>query len=85
MHMLADGNGNLLILNYGWAFLEIQFVPTKLTQMVTDVLHSPDRSQLGGHEFDTRKDTKNPNCDQNPDSNDHPSDSNEPRDRGTAQ
>jgi hypothetical protein len=33
------------------------FVATKLGQMVNDVLHSPDRSQLGGQEFDSRKDT----------------------------
>ena len=31
--------------------------------MVTDVLHSENRSQLGGQEFDSRKDTRNPNCD----------------------
>jgi hypothetical protein len=28
----------------------------KLIEMVTDVLRSPDRSQPGGKEFDTRKD-----------------------------
>ena len=31
-------------------------MPVKLVKMVTEVLHSPDRSQLGGHEFDSRKD-----------------------------
>jgi hypothetical protein len=31
-------------------------VPAKLVQMVTDVLHSRNRSQLGGQEFDSRKD-----------------------------
>ncbi len=62
MHMLGGDDGNLLVLNYGWAFLEQRFVGVKLIQMVTDVLHSPNRSQLGGHEFDSRKDTKNPNC-----------------------
>jgi hypothetical protein len=29
----------------------------KLVQMIQEVLHSPNRSQLGGHEFDSRKDT----------------------------
>jgi hypothetical protein len=50
-------NGNLLVLNYGWAFIEKPFVARKLVEMVTEVLHSPDRSQLGGKEFDSRKDT----------------------------
>jgi len=63
MHMSGGDNGNLLVLNYGWAFLEQGFVSVKLVQMVTDVLHSPNRSQLGGHQFDSRKDTANPNCD----------------------
>jgi hypothetical protein len=31
--------------------------------MVKEVLHSENRSQLGGQEFDSRKDTKNPNWD----------------------
>ena len=56
--MLMSGglDGNLIVLNYGWAFIQKPFVPMKLVQMVTDVLHSPDRSQLGGQEFDSRKD-----------------------------
>ena len=80
--MLMSGGvaGNLLVLNYGWAFIEKPFLATKLIQMVTDVLHSPDRSQLGGKEFDSRKD-----CDQNKDANDHASTSNEPKDRETKQ
>jgi two-component system, cell cycle sensor histidine kinase and response regulator CckA len=57
MLMSGGANGNLLILNYGWAYIQKPFVPVKLVQMVTAVLHSPDRSQLGGQEFDTRKDT----------------------------
>jgi DNA-binding NtrC family response regulator len=56
MLMSGGANGSLLVLNYGWAFIQKPFVPTKLIQMVTDVLHSPDRSQLGGQEFDSRKD-----------------------------
>jgi len=60
MHvMLMSGgtDGSLLVLNYGWAFIQKPFVATKLVEMVTNVLHSPDRSQLGGQEFDSRKDT----------------------------
>jgi DNA-binding NtrC family response regulator len=57
--MLMSGgvDGNLLVLNYGWAFIQKPFVATKLVQMMLDVLHSPDRSQSGGQEFDSRKDT----------------------------
>jgi len=51
-------NGNLLVLNYGWAFLQKPFVSAKLVQMITEVLDSPDRSQLGGQKFDSRKDTR---------------------------
>jgi two-component system, cell cycle sensor histidine kinase and response regulator CckA len=57
MHvMLMSGGpqGNLLVLNYGWAFIQKPLVEHKLVQMVTEVLHSPDRSQLGGQEFDCR-------------------------------
>ena len=57
MLMSGGGKGNLLVLNYGWAYIQKPFVPLKLVQMVTEVLHSVDRSQLGGQEFDTRKDT----------------------------
>jgi DNA-binding NtrC family response regulator len=56
MLMSGGSDGNLLVLNYGWAFIQKPFVSTKLVQMVTDVLHSPDRSQVGGQEFDSRKD-----------------------------
>jgi len=31
-------------------------VAVKLVEMVTAVLHAPDGSQLGGQEFDSRKD-----------------------------
>ena len=57
MLMSGGNNGNLLVLNYGWAYIQKPFVAKKLVQMVTDVLHSPNRSQLGGQEFDSRKDT----------------------------
>jgi CheY-like chemotaxis protein len=58
MLMSGGANGNLLVLNYGWAFIQKPFVATKLVQMIIEVLHSPDRSQPGGQEFDTRKDTR---------------------------
>ena len=56
--MLMSGwiTGSLLVLNYGWAYIQKPFVPVKLVQMVNDVLHTQDRSQLGGQEFDVRKD-----------------------------
>jgi hypothetical protein len=59
MHvMLMSGGvrGNLLVLNYGWAYIQKPSVAVKLVQMVNDVLHTQDRSQLGGQEFDIRKD-----------------------------
>jgi DNA-binding NtrC family response regulator len=56
MLMSGAANGSLLVLNYGWAYIQKPFVPPKLVQMVTDVLHTRDRSQLGGQEFDSRKD-----------------------------
>jgi two-component system cell cycle sensor histidine kinase/response regulator CckA len=55
MLMSGGANGNLLVLNYGWAFIQKPFVSTKLIQMINDVLHSPDRSQPSGQEFDCRK------------------------------
>jgi DNA-binding NtrC family response regulator len=58
MLMSGGANGNLLVLNYGWAFIQKPFVSIKLVQMVTEVLHSPDRSQPGGQEFDSRKDAR---------------------------
>ena len=57
MLMSGQQDGNLLVLNYGWAFIRKPFVASRLVEMVTDVLHSPNRSQLGGEGFDTRKDT----------------------------
>jgi DNA-binding NtrC family response regulator len=56
MLMSGGAKGSLLVLNYGWAFIQKPFIPTKLVQMVTDVLHSRNRSQLGGQEYDSRKD-----------------------------
>ena len=56
MLMSGGSTGNLLVLNYGWAYIQKPFVPVKLVQMINDVLHSPNRSQPGGQEFDSRKD-----------------------------
>jgi two-component system, cell cycle sensor histidine kinase and response regulator CckA len=54
--MLMSGmtGGDLLVLNYGWAFIQKPFVATKLVQMINNVLHSPNRSQ-GSHQYDTRE------------------------------
>jgi DNA-binding NtrC family response regulator len=57
MLMSGQENGNLLVLNYGWAYIHKPLVATKLVQMVEDVLHSAGRSQLGGQEFESSKDT----------------------------
>ena len=55
MFMSGFTGGDLLVLNYGWAFIEKPFVTTKLLEMVNDVLHTPNKSQ-STHEYDTRKD-----------------------------
>ena len=55
MFMSGFAGGDLLVLNYGWAFIEKPFVTTKLLEMVNDVLHTPNKSQ-GTHQYDTRKD-----------------------------
>jgi DNA-binding NtrC family response regulator len=60
MLMSGGAKGSLLVLNYGWAFIQKPFVPVKLVQMITNVLHSPDRSQPGGQEFESRKGTHRP-------------------------
>jgi DNA-binding NtrC family response regulator len=59
MLMSGGNDGSLLVLNYGWALIQKRSIPVKLVEMVTDVLRSPNRSQLGGHEFDSRKDSQN--------------------------
>jgi hypothetical protein len=55
MLMSSYPDGNLLVLNYGWAFIQKPFVPKKQVEMINSVLHSPDRSQ-GSYEFGLRKD-----------------------------
>ncbi len=59
MLMSGYAGGDLLVLNYGWAFIEKPFVPKKLVDMVNEVLQTPDRSQ-GSHAFDTRGDAGKP-------------------------
>jgi DNA-binding NtrC family response regulator len=56
MLMSGGSNGNLLVLNYGWAFIQKPLVAARLVHMIKNVLHSSDRSQPGGYEFDSRKD-----------------------------
>jgi two-component system cell cycle sensor histidine kinase/response regulator CckA len=53
--VMSGFSGDLLVLNYGWAFIAKPFLAKKLVEMVTDVLHSPDKSQ-GSNQFDKRKD-----------------------------
>jgi DNA-binding NtrC family response regulator len=81
MQMSGGAHESMLILNYGWAFLQKPFVAEKLVGMVTAVLHSPDRSQLGGESFDSRFDT-NPNSLQANDPDRLAADGNQPKDRG---
>jgi DNA-binding NtrC family response regulator len=65
MFMSGFSGGSLLVLNYGWAFIEKPFVPAKLMQMVDNVLHTPDKSQ-GSHQYDTKADAGKPEADQTP-------------------
>uniref|UniRef100_Q022Z4 Response regulator receiver protein n=1 Tax=Solibacter usitatus (strain Ellin6076) TaxID=234267 RepID=Q022Z4_SOLUE len=60
MLMSGGANGNLLVLNYGWAYIQKPFIAVKLVQMINNVLHTADRSQAGGNEFDARKDRDDP-------------------------
>jgi DNA-binding NtrC family response regulator len=55
MFMSGFTGGDLLVLNYGWAFIDKPFVSKQLVEMVNAVLHSPNKSQ-GNHSFDTRWD-----------------------------
>ena len=57
--MLMSGlaGGSMLVLNYGWAFIEKPFLTAKLLEMINVVLHSPNKSQ-GKNQYDTRKDTE---------------------------
>ena len=81
MQMSGGAHDTMMVLNYGWAFLQKPFVVKRLIEMINDVLHSPDRSQIGGESFDSRLDT-NPGSPQAKDPDNHPADENEPKDRG---
>ena len=81
MQMSGGAHDTMMVLNYGWAFLQKPLVAQKLVEMINDVLHNPDRSQLGGESFDSRLDT-NPASPAAKDPDDHPADENEPKDRG---
>jgi len=56
MFMSGFADGRLLVLNYGWAFIDKPFVASKLIEMIDSVLHSPDKSQ-GLRQYDKRKET----------------------------
>ena len=45
MFMSGFAGGGLLVLNYGWAFIEKPFVTEKLLGMIHSVLHTPNKSQ----------------------------------------
>jgi two-component system cell cycle sensor histidine kinase/response regulator CckA len=55
--MLMSGlaGGSMLVLNYGWAYIEKPFLSAKLLEMINVVLHSPNKSQ-GKNQYDTRQD-----------------------------
>jgi len=57
MLMSGQADGNLLVLNYGWAYIQKQMLAAKLVEMINSVLHSPNRSQLGD-EYDSAKDVR---------------------------
>jgi len=52
--MSAYPHGALLVLNYGWHFIQKPFMPLALVGRINDVLHSKTREQGTDH-FDTRK------------------------------
>lgn len=54
MFMSGYAEGPLLVLNYGWQFLQKPFIGEALLEMVDEVLHSPTRSKALDH-FDTRQ------------------------------
>ena len=56
MMMSGFPGGDLLVLNYGWAFIEKPFVAKKLVEMINVVLHTPNKSQ-GSRQYDTRGDS----------------------------
>jgi two-component system cell cycle sensor histidine kinase/response regulator CckA len=53
MLMSGYADGDMLLLNHGWHFIEKPFLPSALVQRVNEVLHTPERSQGDDH-FDNR-------------------------------
>ena len=53
MLMSGYADGDLLLLNHGWHFIEKPFLPAALVKRVNEVLHTPERSQ-GDNGFDNR-------------------------------
>jgi two-component system cell cycle sensor histidine kinase/response regulator CckA len=53
--MLMSGypDGDMLLLNHGWHFIEKPFLPSDLVKRANELLHTPERSQGDDH-FDTR-------------------------------
>jgi hypothetical protein len=39
MLMSGGDSGNILVLNYGWAYIQKPFVAERLVQMIKEVLH----------------------------------------------
>ena len=52
--MSSFPDGALLVLNYGWHFIQKPFMPRELVRSIKDVLQSETREQGTDH-FDTRK------------------------------
>ena len=53
MLMSGYADGDMLILNHGWHFIEKPFLSNALIERVNEVLHTPERSQ-GDDGFDNR-------------------------------
>ena len=85
MLMSGGKEGDLLVLNYGWAFIRKPFVAEKLVEMVTEVLTSENREQPGANGFDSRKEIPSANNEKRAkvEADIHPPTHNEPKDRGT--
>lgn len=54
--LMSGGDHGLLVLNYGWSFLEKPFLGPRLVEMVAAILNSPNKAQHGDG-FDTRRDS----------------------------
>lgn len=53
MLMSCYPDGDVVLLNHGWRFIEKPLLPAKLVEKVNDILHSSEPSQ-GDDRFDTR-------------------------------